>query len=82
MIESQFETEIIAESGKDGERGAQGRKCLFCNRIKCHVVLLALDKRTTSDKQYIWGKIFFIFFIPIRISKTASRDSIEQPYLC
>ncbi len=32
-IESQFETEIITESEQNGERGAQGCKYLFCNRL-------------------------------------------------
>ena len=32
-IESQFETEIIAESEQNGEREAQGCKYLFCKRL-------------------------------------------------
>ncbi len=32
-IVSQFETEIIAESGQNGKRGAQGCKYLFCKRL-------------------------------------------------
>jgi len=31
--ESQFETETIAESGQNRERGAQGCKYLFCKRL-------------------------------------------------
>ena len=32
-IESQFETEIIAESWQNGERETQGCKYLFCKRL-------------------------------------------------